>query len=78
LDAYHFDAARMQSLKLPVLILAGSETGSLNLKRAVAVLRLRGRTEVRPYCRTVIRDGSIATAAAPIAARVTRTTNPVA
>jgi len=35
LDAYHFDAKRVSSLKIPTLILTGSQTASPDLKRAI-------------------------------------------
>ena len=38
LDEYRFDASRMNKLKVPTLVLAGSRTESPDLKRAISVL----------------------------------------
>lgn len=38
LDAYHFDAKRVSGLKIPTLLLTGSQTASPDLKRAISSL----------------------------------------
>jgi pimeloyl-ACP methyl ester carboxylesterase len=38
LDAYHFDAKRVRGLKIPTLLLTGSQTASPDLKRAISSL----------------------------------------
>ena len=38
LDAYHFDAKRLSGLKIPTLLLTGSQTVSPDLKRAISSL----------------------------------------
>jgi pimeloyl-ACP methyl ester carboxylesterase len=38
LDAYHFDAKRVSDLKIPTLLLTGSQTASPDLKRAITSL----------------------------------------
>jgi pimeloyl-ACP methyl ester carboxylesterase len=38
LDAYHFDAKRVSGLKIPTLLLTGSQTASPDLKRAITSL----------------------------------------
>jgi pimeloyl-ACP methyl ester carboxylesterase len=38
LDAYHFDPKRVSGLKIPTLLLTGSQTASPDLKRAISSL----------------------------------------
>jgi pimeloyl-ACP methyl ester carboxylesterase len=38
LDAYHFDAQRFSTLKVPTLLLTGGKTTSSDLKRAISSL----------------------------------------